>query len=163
MGSKKEVVMTTTQIDISTELKRASRNVGFGIAVVINVVMLVVVQNILDWGWLPFLTDEFVDVIPWISLSLIALIVTNLIYVFNDSALVRSTGQIGTHLISFLATYQLFRVFPFDFSAYEFNWGIVARVLLVLAMAGAGIGMLAEAYKLVSYEPRARRSDVNGI
>lgn len=156
--------MSTTQLDISPGLRRAGRRLGYGIAVAVNFLMLIVVQNILEWGWLPFLTDEFVDVIPWISLSLVASIVANLIYQFNDSASVKSTGQIGTNLISIFATYQLFRVFPFDFSAYAFDWGIVAGVLLVLAMVGSGIGMLAEAWKLVSYEPETvRRNDVYGI
>lgn len=153
--------MSTTQIDIYPELKRAGRHLGYGIAVVVNFVMLVAVQNILDWGWLPFLTDEFVNVIPWVGLSLVASIVANLIYLFNDGVLVKSTGQIGTNLLSIFATYQLLRVFPFDFSAYAFDWGIVAGVLLILAMVGGGIGMLAEASKLVSYEPETvRRNDV---
>ena len=142
--------MSTTQIDISPDLKRAGRHLGYGIAVVINVVMLIVVQNILHWGWLPFLTDDFAEVVPWISLSLVASIVANLIYQFDDSGWVKATGQISTSLISIFVTYQLFRVFPFDFSGYDFNWGVVVRVALVLAIVGAGIGMLAEAYKLVS-------------
>ncbi len=54
-------------------------------------------------------------------------------------------------------TYQIWQVFPFDFSAYEFNWGFVVRVLLVLAMVGAGIGVLAEATKLASGERIGRK------
>jgi hypothetical protein len=149
--------MSATQIDISPDLKRAGRHLGYSIAVVINVVMLIVVQNVLDRDWLPFLTDEFANVVPWISLMLVASIVANLIYQFNESGLVQATGQIGTNLISIFVTYQLFRVFPFDFSAYDFNWRLVVRVMLILAMVGAGIGMLAEAHKLVSYEPEMER------
>ena len=164
MGPKQKVVMSITQPDTYPNLRREGRRLGYGVAVAINFVMLIAVQNILEWGWLPFLTDEFVDVIPWISLSLVASVVVNLIYQFNDSALVKSTGQIGTNLTSIFATYQLFRVVPFDFSEYAFDWGIVTGFLLILAMVGSGIGMLAEAYKLVSYEPlTVRRNDVNGI
>jgi hypothetical protein len=36
----------------------------------------------------------------WISLSLVAWIFANLAYQFDDSVLVKSTGQIGTNLIS---------------------------------------------------------------
>jgi ABC-type phosphate/phosphonate transport system permease subunit len=71
--------------------------------------------------------------------------------------MVKSTGQIGTNLISIFVTYQVFQVFPFDFSASAFNWEIVTRVVLILTIVGAGIGMLTEAYKLASYEPEKKR------
>lgn len=144
--------MSVTQIEISPELKRAGKRFGYGVAVVINVAMLIVVQYVLDWGWLPFLTDEFAAVVPWISLSLIASIVANLVYQFNDTTTVKSTGQILVNLISIFVTYQVLLVFPFDFSAYAFNWEIVVTVVLILAMVGAGIGVLTEAVKFASGE-----------
>ena len=149
--------MSTTHIEVSPDTRQLGRRIGYAIAVVANLVMLVIAQNILDWGWLPFLTEDFAQVVPWISLGLIATIVANLVYQFNDTLTVRSTGQIGVNLISVFVTYQIWQVFPFDFSAYEFNWGVLVRVLLVLAMVGAGIGVLAEATKLASGEPTERR------
>lgn len=149
--------MSTTHVGVSPEVKRFGRRIGYAIAVVVNLVMLVIAQNILDWGWLPFLTGDFAQVVPWISLGLIASIVANAIYQFNDTLIVKSTGQIGVSLISVFVTYQIWQVFPFDFSAYEFNWGVLARVLLVLAMVGAGIVVLAEAIKLTSGEPTEMR------
>jgi hypothetical protein len=149
--------MSVRQIDISPELQQAGRRFGYGVAVVINVAMLIVVQQILGWGWLPFLTDEFAEVVPWISMSLIASIVANLVYQFNDTTTVKSTGQILVNLISIFVTFQMLLVFPFDFSAYTFSWEIVVRVVLVLAMVGAGIGALTELIKLVSGEPDKER------
>lgn len=149
--------MSTTHIDVSPNLKHFGRQVGYAIAVVVNLVMLVIAHNILDWGWLPFLTGDFAQVVPWISFGLIASIVANAIYQFNDTLIVKSTGQIGVNLISVFVTYQIWQVFPFDFSAYEFSWGVLVRVLLVLAMVGAGIGVLTEAIKLASGEPTERR------
>ncbi|MEX2134543.1 MAG: hypothetical protein WEB67_10415 [Acidimicrobiia bacterium] len=140
--------MSTTQIYVSPDLKRRGRQAGYAIAVLVNLVMLVIAHNILDWGWLPFLTGDFAQVVPWISLGLIASIVANVVYQFNDTLMVKSTGQIGANLISVFVTYQIWQVFPFDFSAYEFNWVVLVRFLLVLAMIGAGIGVLAEATKL---------------
>ena len=149
--------MSTTHVGVSPDVRHLGRQVGYAIAVVVNLVMLVIAHNILDWGWLPFLTGDFAQVVPWISLGLIASIVANAIYQFNDTLTVKSTGQIGVNLISVFVTYQIWQVFPFDFSAYEFNWGVLVRVLLVLAMVGAGIGVLAEATKLASGEPTERR------
>lgn len=142
--------MSTTQIDIAPELKRTGRRLGYGIAVVINLAMLVVVQNVVEWGWPSFLTAEFAEVVPWISLSLVVSIAANLIYQFHDTQVVKSVGQIVTNLISIFVTYVVLEVFPFDFSSYAFNWAPIASIVLILAIVGAGIGVLTEAIKLVS-------------
>jgi hypothetical protein len=155
MEWKLEETMSATQIRVFPELKATAKHIGYGFAVVINVVMLIVVLNILDWGWLSFLTDEFDEVVPWISLSLVASIIANLIYQFNDSVLVKATGQIGTNLISIFVTYQVLRMFPFDFSAFDFDPGTVVRVLLILAMVGAAIGVFVEALKFMNYDPES--------
>jgi hypothetical protein len=149
--------MSTTRIDVCPDLKQARKRFGYGVAIAINVSMLVAVQFILDWGWLPFLNAEFADLIPWISLGLVATISANLVYEFNDSSAVKSTGQITTNLVSIFVTYQVFLVFPFDFSGSTFNWEVVFRILLVMAMVGAGLGVLVEAVKLASCELQGER------
>jgi hypothetical protein len=142
---------------LSPELRRTGRHAGYAIAVVVNLATLIIALNILEWGWLPFLTGEFNTVLPWISLSLLATIVANLVYQLNDTPGVRATGQIGVNLISLFVTFQIWQVFPFDFSAYGFDWGAVARILLIVAMVGAGIGVLTEALRLASAEPDRER------
>ncbi|HEX9846883.1 MAG TPA: hypothetical protein VGB33_00550 [Acidimicrobiia bacterium] len=149
--------MQATRVDVSPEVRRFGRRAGYIVAVIINVLMLIVVQNILDWDVLPFLTDRFEQVVPWVTLSLTAVIVANLIYLFKDAQAIRSTGGIVTNLISLIVTYQVYQVFPFDFSAYDFNWGVVTRVVLIVAMVGAGIGMLTESIRLASGEPDTQR------
>jgi hypothetical protein len=149
--------MSAIGTHISPDLRRAGLRFGYGVAVAINVAMLIAVQYILDWGWLPFLTHEFADVVPWISLGLVATIVANLVYQFNDTRIVKSTGQILTNLISIFVTLQVYLVFPFDFSGSTYNWEITFRILLVLAMVGAGIGVLVEAVKLASREFQQER------
>jgi hypothetical protein len=144
-------------MDIAPVLKDTGKRFGYAIAVVVNLVMLVVVQNILEWGWLPFLTEEFADVVPWISLSLVVSIVANLIYQFNDTAPVKSTGQILVNLVSIGVTYVILQVFPFDFTGYGFDWAIVVRIVLILAIVGSGIGVLTEATRLISREPNEER------
>ncbi len=142
--------MTLVQPQVTPELKQTGRRVGYGVAIVINVVMLVIVQNILAWGWLPFLTEEFSEVVPWISFSLGVSILVNVVYLFDDRRGVKATGQILTNLIAMVVTYRMLQVFPFDFSAYEFDWAIVARVVLILAIVGSALGAIAEIVKLAS-------------
>lgn len=142
--------MSITQLGASPDLRRAGRRFGYGVAIAVNVAMLIAVQYILDWGWLPFLTPEFGDVIPWISLGLTATILANVVYQFNDGPVVKSIGQILVNLISIFVTYQLLVVFPFDFSSSTFEWDLIVRILLILAMVGAGVGVVVEAVKLAS-------------
>lgn len=149
--------MSATETYASPDLRRAGRRFGYGVAIAINVALLILVQNILDWGTLAFLTDEFADVVPWISLGLAATILANLVYQFNDTRIIKSTGQILTNLISIFVTYQVLLVFPFDFSGSTFNWELMFRILLVLAMVGAGIGVVVEAVKLASSEFQQER------
>lgn len=54
-----------------------ARKSGYGVAVVVNATLLVFVINLLDWELLPFLTEGFEAVVPWISLSLVASLVAN--------------------------------------------------------------------------------------
>jgi hypothetical protein len=144
------------ELEVGTARSRTGpARVGYAIAIAVNVVMLVITQNILEWGWLPFLTADFALVEPWISLSLTASIVVNLIYIFDDAPWVKSIGQIGVNLLSVFVTWQILTVFPFDFSAYAFDWEVLARAVLILAIVGASIGALVELVKLV--RPRTGR------
>ena len=61
-----------------------ARRSGYVIAIAVNVVMLYVVNNLLAWDILPFLTDDFGRVLWLIDISLLATIMVNLIYVEYD-------------------------------------------------------------------------------
>ena len=150
-------LVSVTEVGVSLQSKEPRTRFGYAVAVSINLVMLIVVHQVLDWGWPTFLTDNFDLVVPWISLSLIITITANLVYQFNDAPTVKSTGQILVNLIGISVTYRIYQVFPFDFSATSFNWETVVRVLLILAMVGAGIGVLTEAGNLASNELRDER------
>jgi hypothetical protein len=150
--------MQTVEMPRTDELKRVGRRFGFGIAVVINVALLVVVQNLTSWDVLPFLTTEFDSVVAWISLSLIVGIVANFLYIVNDDQRLRSVGDLVTNLVSLVVTWRVFQVFPFDFSAYEFDWDLVARIILVVAIVGTFAGAIAAVTRLA----RGRRDEEKG-
>lgn len=132
------------------EVRRVGRKGGYVIAALVNLAGLFIVQNILGWGILAFLTEDFRRIVPWISFSLTVSIAANLIFLANDEQPLKSTFQIGLNLISLLVTYQLIQVFPFDYSAYAFDWETVTKVVLILAMIGSAIGVVVEALKLAS-------------
>ncbi len=133
---------------VGTVPSSASRRFGYFVSVLINVAMLIVVNNLVTWDILPFLTGDFDRVVPIITVSLGAAILANLAYIAYDAGWFRSLTQIGLLLISLAATIRLYQVFPFDFAAYEFNWTAVGKGVLILAMVGVVVGMITEAVKL---------------
>lgn len=143
--------MFTTAPNRPTRRTDDGRRLGYAIAVLANAVLLYCVLNVLEWDVLPFLTGAWAEVVPWSAGALVVSILANLIYQFDDSPPVRATGDVATNLIGLLAAYRLFEEFPFDFSAYAFDWAIVARVLLVLAMVGAAVAIVVA---VVGFLPR---------
>ena len=132
-----------------------TRRFGYLVAVLVNVALLVVVNNLLAWDILPFLTSGFDRVVPIINVSLGATILVNLIYLPYDPRWFKSLTQIGLLGISMAATVRMYQVFPFDFSAYEFEWETVAKWLLILAMVGVAIGIVVEFGKSVTQAARS--------
>lgn len=142
-----------TETDPAPAKKRTSRSMrrfGYLAAVAVNLVLLFVVNNLLVWGVLPWLTDDFEQVLPILNVSLLATIVVSLVYVWFDPGWFKSLTQIGLSVISLVVTVRLFRVFPFDFSPYDFGWATITRVVLIFVMLGITIGIIAESARFVS-------------
>ena len=147
-----------TETDSPPAKKRASRSTrrfGYLVAVAVNLVLLYVVNNLLAWDVLPWLTDDFEQVLPILNLSLLATMVINVVYVWFDPRWFKSLTQIGLSVISLIAAVRLFRVFPFDFSPYEFGWATLTRFVLIIVMIGITIGVIAESVKFITGVVRA--------
>jgi hypothetical protein len=130
-------------------LKRLGSQIGYGIAIGLSLLLIFIVQNLEDWDLLPFLTAEFGDVVPWITFSLLAGALAYLVYILYDSQTLRWAGEIVTNVITIVVTWRVFTVFPFDFTAYEFPWDVLARFVMVVAIVGASIGVVVNAVKLI--------------
>lgn len=141
----------------------ATRRFGYAVAVAVNLVMLVVANSLLDWGWPAFLTPEFSDVLPVLNLSLTATILINVAYMNYDPPRFKSACEIVLGAISMTVLARTWTVFPFDFSPYRsfewiaFDWDHVARLVLIVAMVGVGIGMLVAFIRWVSATVDPRR------
>lgn len=131
-------------------LKRLGSQIGYGIGIAIDLVLVVVVQNIEEWDFLPFLTERFREIVPWVTFSLIAQAGAYLLYIIYESRALRRAGEIATSVITIVVTWRVFTVYPFDFSAYEFPWDVLVRVLLVIAIVGASVGVVSNLVKLAT-------------
>jgi hypothetical protein len=135
---------------------RSRRRAGYVVAIIFNIAVLVVVNNILAWGWLPWLTDDFTRVVPIINVSLAATLLANVIWIGYDSGWFKSLGQIVLNLISIAAALRMWSVFPFDFSAYDFGWAGLVRILLILGIVGTAIAIAVEIGTIVRLSAASR-------
>lgn len=138
----------------------ASRRFGYTIAVVVNLALLYVVNIWPGWQSIEWLTPETVQVLGLVNASLAASAAVNMLYLVYDAPWFRSLGDLVTTLLGFAAVMRVLAVFPFDFSDYPTDWEPIARIVLVFAAIGAGIGV---AVNLVLLVVRTLRAVTNTI
>lgn len=138
--------MSTQELTVKP---RTTRRAGYVAALVVNLVLLWVMNNLLAWGWPPFLTDAFSDLLPYVSASLIASAVANAAWVVWDPAWFRHLVQIGVNIISLIVAVKTWQIFPFDFSSYSFSWEVLARVVIAVGVFGVGAATVVELTRLL--------------
>ena len=129
--------------------KRTASRVGYAVAVVMNLVLLFVVNNLLAWGWIPFLTDDFERLLPIVSLSFAVGAIANAAFVFYNAQWFRSVGQIAENVVSLFVIVFTLKIFPFDFSSYGIDWASITRIVMILTGIALLIGTIVEVVKLV--------------
>ncbi len=132
-----------------------ARRFGYTATAAINAALLWVANRLLDWEWPAFLTQDFDEVLPILSASLVAAIAVNLAYLFYDPPWFGSATQVLLSVIGLAVVIQTLGVFPFDFSAYEFPWETTAEVILVIAIVGTSIGIVTELVRLARHATKA--------
>jgi hypothetical protein len=129
--------------------KRGISRVGYAIAVAVNLGLLFIVNNLLAWGWVPFLTDDFERLLPIVNLSLVVGAAVNVAFIFYNAPWFRSVGQIAQNIVSILVVIDTLKIFPFDFSPYSIDWATITRAGLILVGVVIGIATIAEVVKLL--------------
>jgi len=128
--------------------KRVARRAGYVVAAAVNAVLLYLINGRPGWDVLPFLTGDMAKALPLINLSLVAGIAVNLVYVIRDPRWLVAAGGVVTTGVGLAAVIRLWQVFPFDFATGS-AWETIARILLLLGMAGSVIGLVVQIVALV--------------
>jgi hypothetical protein len=118
-----------------------ARRAGYCIATGFSVALLVVLNAWPGWQAIPFLTSGISQVLWLVNLSLAAGIVANVVYLAYDRPWVKSLGDLATTGIGLAAAIRIWQVFPFALSS---GWALAVRVLLVVAIAGSCIALVAQ-------------------
>lgn len=143
--------MTTSSQTVLTGEARIPANVrrvGYGFAIVINVILLWVVSNLVEWGWTGFITASFDDVVPIISFSLVLGIAVNVVYLFYDAGWARTVGDVLTSAVALLVMIQVFDVYPFEFG--DGPWDGATRAIIIFIGIALAISVVANVVKLAT-------------
>jgi hypothetical protein len=139
--------------DLDARVRSTSARRGSALAgVVANVVLLLLIHVWPGWDVVPFLTAETSEVLVLVTVSLLTGIVVGLVQLARSEAWLVPAGSLVTTAVGLAATVQVLAVFPFDLSS---GWAAVVRVLLVIGIVGAAIGMLVAMVSLVRLLGRA--------
>jgi hypothetical protein len=139
----------TTQTRIPETLATAGRRFGYSVAIAINLLLVWIVGNLMDWEIVRFLTSEFSDLVPLIQLGLWATIAANVVYILDDRSFATRSARLVVDVVNLFVTFRVFTVFPFDFSQHSFNWGFVFRAVLLIALVGTAISALVHVGQLL--------------
>lgn len=145
-------VMTTQDVvpvKQKTRPSLASRRFGYSLGIVINVLLIFAINEWPGWQEVPFLTDETADILPLLNASLVISIVVNAVYLIRDPRWFKALGDAVTAVVSFAVILVTLVVFPFDFTAYSFDWAMLVTVMLWIGLIGSAIAVVANLVTMV--------------
>jgi len=116
------------------------RRVGYVVAVLVNAAVLYAVNVWPGWQALPFLTEDMRLVLGLVNASMLVSIVANM--VVADPRWLKALGDIVTTAVGIAALVRMWQVFPFDFSGSSFDWALVVRVAMGVAIGGSAIALV---------------------
>jgi hypothetical protein len=143
-----------TAINMSKRPSVTARRGSYTAALLTNTVMLYLINGWPGWQAVPFLTDDTEKVIGLVNASIVASLVVNAMYLGYDGRWFKHLGDMTLATFGMLVAVRMWTVFPFAFAASGLDWSLVVRALLVVAIVGSGIGIVANAVPLVFHPAR---------
>ena len=137
-------------IDDAT-LATTGRKVGYAVAIIVNGVFLFIVNNILAWDVLPWLTDDFQQVIPVANAAIVASMIAYTIYLAYDPPWFKALAEVVTSSLSLIVGVRMWQIFPFDFAGYEWDWDTIVRLIIGFGILATAIAIIVNVVKLVRY------------
>jgi hypothetical protein len=128
----------------------AARRAGYVISVLINAALLFGINVWPGWDVLPFLTNDFTQVVTWVNASIVVSLALNVLYMFRDTKRVKALGDTVSLAVALAVSVLMWQVFPFDFGDSTFGWALVFRIVLGLAIVGTGIAIIVNLVSLVT-------------
>jgi O-antigen/teichoic acid export membrane protein len=124
----------------------SSRRIGYLIAIAVMIAVLYVLLHLYEWN-VPFLTEDYNDLLWYIRLSIYASIAAHAIFLMYDPKWFRHLLKAAANVFSALSAIMFYVIFPFDFHTEQLN-KIVKIVLLIIVILSL-ISILTEIFKAI--------------
>jgi len=146
-------MVSATDVKATRRPSAAARRTGYVFAILVNGALLYAVNVWPGWDVLPFLTDEFTQVLDLVNASIVVSLVANFLYLARDTRAVKALGDIVTTGVAIAVGVRMWQVFPFDFGEATFDWELVVRILLAVGIVGMAIAIVVNIVSLVTDTP----------
>ena len=120
-----------------------ARRFGYLLGASINAGMIWLVNVTPGWWWVPFLTEEFGQVVWLITASLLVGVAVNLGQMAFDPPWARRLGDTISAAFAVVILQRLWSIFPFDLDPGWVGWTTPLRVTLLLVTIATAIGLVA--------------------
>jgi hypothetical protein len=125
--------------------------------IIVNAILLWVFFKLPDWA--NFLTGAYANIVWVFNILFVATMVLNFLFLFFDKIWFRIPMQLVLNIIAFFAWFNLYHIWPFDFSQFHNpnieRWVHIGIIVILVCIA---IGIIAEfgrlIYKLIKGEER---------
>jgi hypothetical protein len=134
----------STENSIVKNPRRGPRIAHYYIAIAVDIVLLYVLNNLRYMG-ISLITDYFTSCLWAINLSLSFGIVGNFTLLLYRPRWFHHLVQAILSLLAIIAVYVVYSIFPFNLGGELLPRAL--RIILILIMAGAAIGLLVEVVK----------------
>ncbi|MBU0598236.1 hypothetical protein KKF61_04580, partial [Patescibacteria group bacterium] len=135
------------------------RLVSHTMALGFNLAAIYVANNILNWN-VTFITEDFNQILGLINFSIIATAVLNFVFIFYDKMRFYFLARSVLDIITIIVMYNIFKVFPFDFSGEVHIFSITtnslawlntwAPYIFILGIIGTIIGLVVRFFKFAN-------------
>jgi hypothetical protein len=144
------------QTKTESNAEKFGDTIGEILSIFIHIFLIWLINNLtsLDYAILDFIQPSF-DTITWvINLSLSVSIFSSAVKIFFQNKKVETITEIVDAIFSFISTYYIFTVFPFDFTEIINITSIntIAKICLGLAMFGLVVATVFNVLKLFGIE-----------
>ena len=126
-----------------------ARRIGYLVAALVDVVLLVLITVSPGWQIVPFLTEQAGGVVRVVDIGLVVGIVVNLVCLVVPRRLVVLLGDVVTTAVGLVVLWRMWVVFPFDFADPAVDWATIVRIALPMVGVAVFIALVVQAAALV--------------
>ncbi len=141
----------------SLRVSQTVRMLGYLLVIIVNIALLALVNFVIRWDSVSFLTPRYKDVLWLLNVSLVAGVLANYFFIVSKRQWFNALCRVLTGGITLALLARLLQVFPFNFAADTgFDWAQAVRIFLIVTLVLTALGTLVELGRFVAAAVRQK-------